>query len=35
MDTLETEKLINPYTLLSDVQRGANDLRKDIADSLP
>ena len=34
MDTLDTETLIDLYTLLSDVQRGANDLRKDIADSL-
>ncbi|MCD2201269.1 hypothetical protein LPA44_15450 [Halobacterium sp. KA-4] len=34
MDTLDTETLIDLYTLLSDVQRGANDLRKDIADTL-
>jgi len=34
MDTLDTETLIDLYTLLSDVQRGANDLRKDIADSI-
>jgi hypothetical protein len=34
MDTLDTATLIDLYTLLSDVQRGANDLRKDIADSL-
>ena len=34
MDTRDTETLIDLYTLLSDVQRGANDLRKDIADTL-
>ncbi|MGB9985723.1 hypothetical protein [Salarchaeum japonicum] len=34
MDTPDTEALIDLYTLLSDVQRGANDLRKDIADTL-
>jgi hypothetical protein len=34
MNTLDTETLIDLYTLLSDVQRGANDLRKDIADTL-
>ena len=34
MDTLDTETLIDLHTLLSDVQRGANDLRKDIADIL-
>jgi hypothetical protein len=31
---LETSELINLYTLLSDVQRGANDLRKDVTDLL-
>ena len=31
---LDTDALVNFYTLLSDVQRGANDLRKDIADTL-
>jgi hypothetical protein len=31
---LETEVLVNLYTLLSDVQREANDLRKDVADVL-
>jgi len=31
---LDTDALVNLYTLLSDVQRGANDLRKDIADTL-
>jgi hypothetical protein len=31
---LETETLIDLYTLLSDVQRNANDLRKDVADVL-
>jgi polyhydroxyalkanoate synthesis regulator phasin len=30
LDALETSELINLYTLLSDVQRGANDLRKDV-----
>jgi hypothetical protein len=34
MDTLDTGTLIDLYTLLSDVQRGANDLRKDVADTL-
>jgi hypothetical protein len=34
LDTLETSELINLYTLLSDVQRGANDLRKDVTDLL-
>lgn len=31
---LETDTLIDLYTLLSDVQRNANDLRKDVADVL-
>lgn len=31
---LETSELINLYTLLSDVQRGANDLRKEVTDCL-
>jgi hypothetical protein len=30
----ETDTLIDLYTLLSDVQRGANDLRQDVADVL-
>jgi polyhydroxyalkanoate synthesis regulator phasin len=34
LETLETSELINLYTLLSDVQRGANDLRKDVTDLL-
>jgi len=34
LDEMETGPLINLYTLLSDVQRGANDLRKDVADVL-
>jgi hypothetical protein len=34
LDVLETSELINLYTLLSDVQRGANDLRKDVTDLL-
>lgn len=34
MADLETDTLIDLYTLLSDVQRGANDLRQDIADIL-
>jgi polyhydroxyalkanoate synthesis regulator phasin len=34
LDALETSELINLYTLLSDVQRGANDLRKDVTDLL-
>jgi hypothetical protein len=33
-DALETSELINLYTLLSDVQRGANDLRKEVTDLL-
>jgi hypothetical protein len=31
---IETPGLINLYTLLSDVQRNANDLRKDVSDAL-
>lgn len=34
MADLETNVLIDLYTLLSDVQRGANDLRQDVADVL-
>lgn len=34
LDTQETSELINLYTLLSDVQRGANDLRKDVTERL-
>ncbi|RJT07452.1 hypothetical protein [Halococcus sp. IIIV-5B] len=34
LDGLDTPVLINLYTLLSDVQRNANDLRKEIADVL-
>ena len=34
MTDLETGILIDLYTLLSDVQRGANDLRQDVADVL-
>ena len=34
LSELETETLIDLYTLLSDVQRNANDLRKDVADVL-
>jgi hypothetical protein len=34
LDTLETSELINLYTLLSDVQRGANDLRQEVTDLL-
>lgn len=30
----ETDELVNLYTLLSDVQRGANDLRKKVTDHL-
>lgn len=33
-DGLDTPVLVNLYTLLSDVQRNANDLRKEIADVL-
>jgi hypothetical protein len=31
---METNALVNLYTLLSDVQRNANDLRRDVADVL-
>jgi len=34
LDELETPALVNLYTLLSDVQRNANDLRKDVTDVL-
>ncbi len=34
LEDLETDALVNLYTLLSDVQRNANDLRQDIADVL-
>ena len=34
LDKVETSVLINLYTLLSDVQRNANDLRKDVTDVL-
>ena len=34
LDEVETSALINLYTLLSDVQRNANDLRKDVTDVL-
>ena len=34
LDELDTPSLVNLYTLLSDVQRNANDLRKDVADVL-
>lgn len=34
MDGLETGTLVTLYTLLSDVQRNANDLRQDVADVL-
>ncbi|HET7323281.1 MAG TPA: hypothetical protein VFJ06_03000 [Halococcus sp.] len=34
LDALDTSALINFYTLLSDVQRNANDLRKDVSDVL-
>jgi len=33
-EDMETSALVNLYTLLSDVQRNANDLRKDVADVL-
>ena len=32
--SIETDALVNLYTLLSDVQRNANDLRQDVADVL-
>ncbi len=31
LETVDTSVLVNLYTLLSDVQRGANDLRKDVS----
>lgn len=34
LDETETDELINLYTLLSDVQRGANELRKEVTDLL-
>jgi hypothetical protein len=34
LDGMETPALVNLYTLLSDVQRNANDLRKSVADVL-
>jgi len=34
LEELESDALVNHYTLLSDVQRNANDLRKDVADIL-
>jgi len=34
LDEVETPALVNLYTLLSDVQRNASDLRKDMADVL-
>jgi hypothetical protein len=34
LDEVETPALVNLYTLLSDVQRNADDLRKDVADIL-
>lgn len=34
VEDLDTDSLVNLYTLLSDVQRNANDLRKQIADVL-
>ena len=34
LSDLETDILVNLYTLLSDVQRSSNDLRQDIADVL-
>ena len=34
LDGLNTPALVNLYTLLSDVQRNANDLRKDVTDVL-
>jgi hypothetical protein len=34
LEDLDTNALVNLYTLLSDVQRGANDLRQQIADVL-
>ena len=34
LEGMETDALVNLYTLLSDVQRNANDLRQDVADVL-
>ena len=34
LESVETPVLVNLYTLLSDVQRNANDLRKDVTDVL-
>ena len=34
LEDIETGPLVNLYTLLSDVQRNANDLRRDVADVL-
>ena len=34
LEEIETPALVNLYTLLSDVQRNANDLRKDVSDVL-
>lgn len=34
LEEMETDALVNLYTLLSDVQRNADDLRKDVADVL-
>jgi hypothetical protein len=34
LEDMETNGLVNLYTLLSDVQRNANDLRQDVADVL-
>jgi len=34
LGTIDTSDLVNLYTLLSDVQRNANDLRKDVTDVL-
>lgn len=34
LEEMETDALVNLYTLLSDVQRNANDLRQDVADVL-
>jgi hypothetical protein len=34
LEDMETDGLVNLYTLLSDVQRNANDLRQDVADVL-
>ena len=34
LEEMDTDALVNLYTLLSEVQRNANDLRKDVADVL-